>query len=807
MTISSIWPLTTKSPEAVTSPCSPPSASPVHSMYQQSWGSPLSRLRSDDRSLSDSSGASGMSAGTRRQTFSASSGSTTASPGITYQERASRLKERIEAREIREAMERLALEKEKDDEERRIFEAAQKEAVELVRKHHSEGLPKYTPTTAYQNPDLRLRRLQRRREPPAIGRESPIRESIEQPSSAIASSDGGKRASMAQSVTARPESRQGTSGRHNEYVRSPAEDRALEEHRALPVSRTRNIDTRLGTPPSSITTSTLPWLRQQHQRQHQHQQQQQRRRSSGRGKRVSSNSSAKGVLGPRETHHAGHDGRHSRVHFKQTADTKYTKPLRSAGDRVLRGNDGDDIIPPHTNTIRSRINRFEVHQSPRTQSTNPLYTQNPPPSIDQPASPERAGLGDSDAKEVRSQEIRAATTMRRADRSPNLPTPTAVSDSSSRPIVSFDKGWEAPEPQSPAAEPAGSATPSVMITPATNIPQVTISEAQSIPTFSVSSDCDGAESPSQRSIHESQRSGGVSPSRPLPSKPVLPPLPTINVSKGNGVTEITVSAPDMQSSPTDRTQRRPLPDPRTSPSRSPDRTDQRRSWRTPYMRTGVPAAACDACSLPIAGRVVTACNCRFHPHCFACYHCQTPLECVAFYQEPESQREERLARSDPRDQDARKQRFYCHLDFHELFSPRCKTCKTPIEGEVIVACGAQYHIGHFFCAECGDPFGPTDPFVEKDGHAWCVNCHSKRTAPRCAGCKQLVLDEMVITALGGNWHSKCFACCECGETIAHDAGFFVREGPPKLTAKGRQIGGPVKKPVCENCEKYRLKGF
>jgi hypothetical protein len=37
-----------------------------------------------------------------------------------------------------------------------------------------------------------------------------------------------------------------------------------------------------------------------------------------------------------------------------------------------------------------------------------------------------------------------------------------------------------------------------------------------------------------------------------------------------------------------------------------------------------------------------------------------------------------------------------------MFSPRCKSCKTPIEGEVVVACGAEWHVGHFFCAECGD---------------------------------------------------------------------------------------------------------
>jgi hypothetical protein len=45
---------------------------------------------------------------------------------------------------------------------------------------------------------------------------------------------------------------------------------------------------------------------------------------------------------------------------------------------------------------------------------------------------------------------------------------------------------------------------------------------------------------------------------------------------------------------------------------------------------------------------------------------------------------------------------YCHLDYHELFSPRCKHCDTPIENEVISALGNKYHPGHFFCAGCGD---------------------------------------------------------------------------------------------------------
>ena len=111
-------------------------------------------------------------------------------------------------------------------------------------------------------------------------------------------------------------------------------------------------------------------------------------------------------------------------------------------------------------------------------------------------------------------------------------------------------------------------------------------------------------------------------------------------------------------------------------------------------------------------------------------------------------------------------RFYCHLDFHELFSPRCKSCKTPIEGEVIVACGAEWHQGHFFCAQCGDPFDSTTPFVEKDGYAWCVGCHTNRYSSKCRKCKKPVTDT-VVKALGYDWHADCFVCTVSGILQLH----------------------------------------
>lgn len=95
--------------------------------------------------------------------------------------------------------------------------------------------------------------------------------------------------------------------------------------------------------------------------------------------------------------------------------------------------------------------------------------------------------------------------------------------------------------------------------------------------------------------------------------------------------------------------------------------------------------------------------------------------------------------------------------------------------------------------------------MEKDGYAWCLRCHSRRTASRCMGCKQPVLDDVVVTALGGQWHDKCFVCHECGGGFGPEGRFFVRQGEPKKTAKGRIIGGPVQLAVCEKCEAIRLK--
>ena len=390
-----------------------------------------------------------------------------------------------------------------------------------------------------------------------------------------------------------------------------------------------------------------------------------------------------------------------------------------------------------------------------------------------------------EGKEVRGDDIRAATSMRMRDRSPKLPQPTMVSDSPGRPIVSFQQAWKpkekeleevvskAPESKTPQpgrfslksrkddplpAPPKEYGLPAAdsrrSVPPATTtqekprpIPTISVSESsnakpKTIPSITFSDPTSSRPKPpvkNERPVaiptinfpdepSSSRRNQSV-PSISVNSVPSISvtvdpapstsnstrPLPTISVSG---------APPAVPSIVVDSGSSRPLPTPRRGPGFARPNAGASRHggashWTPSTFNTG---ALCSHCALPISGRTVSAAGARFHPECFGCFHCGEKLECVAFYPEPDNVRAERLDRIHRRqagemiegfvtggvlrgteaDDGDEGMRFYCHLDFHEFFSPRCKSCKTPIEGEVVVACGAEWHVGHFFCAQCGD---------------------------------------------------------------------------------------------------------
>ena len=418
------------------------------------------------------------------------------------------------------------------------------------------------------------------------------------------------------------------------------------------------------------------------------------------------------------------------------------------------------------------FSRHDIHRNPPSQSRNPSYVRNSLP----PTPPDSASASDNDEVanhsgmkngiEIRDKDIRAATSMRLKDRSPKLPTPTVVSNRPGRPIVSFDCDWKPREVESQREAFSGTRPSNLdgaarVLPVSPRKPQLPASTASApvVPTINIQA----AESS-------------------VPSIPVIniPDIPTISVSTPPASTvSVITNEPSSRPLPTPNTSKtRPLPF-HSSTTPLPISTPH---WSPSTSRA---TAQCAACALPISGRIVSAASQRFHPQCFSCFQCGELLECVAFYPEPDTFRSERVARIraraageevSPTGNDHSKHpqaseeedgdeslRFYCHLDFHELFSPRCRSCKTPIEGEVVVACGGEWHVGHFFCAECGDPFDAQTPFVEKEGYAWCVDCHTRRYSTKCAGCRRPVVD-MVVKALGKEWHGECF-CCAVSEPL------------------------------------------
>ena len=468
-----------------------------------------------------------------------------------------------------------------------------------------------------------------------------------------------------------------------------------------------------------------------------------------------------------------------------------------------------------------KLSKHEIHRNPPSQSRNPGYTTNnrhgaPAPDDDVPR---KHGM------EIRSDDIRQATSMKLKDRSSKLPTPSAVSDNPGRPIVSFDKNWKPQEEATDtASEESGFGRGGKQSTP--TIPSRVYGQKQpqqqtpNIPAISVTED---SPSPSP-SLAASSR-------RPLPTPAAgqvnEPPIPTIAVSDDPSPPIPTLVLPDDPDdgpsipiivTPNDdgsKKSTRPLPTPQASAPRVRQAARPRGHWSPAPAPVGSRATArCHECGHPIEGRFVSLAGSseRFHPQCFACYSCGTSLEALEISPEPDNYRAARLERIALReagemlteepgktmaeDGDARL-RFYCHLDWHELFAPRCKHCKTPIMGEHVVALGAHWHFGHFFCAECGDPFERGMTHIEKDGYAWCVSCQTKRTerrAPKCRKCRTAVIGQYV-QALGGEWHDECFRCATCGGGF-DDGQIFPREG---RGAPGETVV------LCTGCMEQELK--
>ncbi|KAF4631543.1 hypothetical protein G7Y89_g6581 [Cudoniella acicularis] len=699
-------------------------------------------------------------------------------PTATYIERGQRWMEKEEAVALREAMEDMDLKK-KEEEEARIHAAAQNEASELVFQHQNPSAVQ--PDAPYRYTEHLRKNSYAHARTQSVGRYGGM----------------GIATGLARDIAPRSVSgsSSGSGGMPRSRVSSGSSDDFQFDRKMSPeaggarhsLDTTREIGGPRANPKSYGSVSGASKFTGGS-----------RRKSSG--KRNISGEIAGTFTGEQIWEEPEESSPRGRAEKDQDMPAPLRIKPRNPLNRVQF-----DISPRSSSTPpeQTKFSKTEIHQNPPTQSRNPLYTANPPPpaqkSEAKPAEPEdpASALAMKDGLEIRSEEIRQATSMRLKDRSPKLPTPTVVSDKPGRPIVSFDTNWKPKEAdikpevrrRSPFDRSATGQrtsvpvrsnskdvvppiptihipdTPSIQVTPSP-VPTINLPDSQpSVPTINVSD---------------------------------APPIPTINFPD---TPEISISAPNVPtinvSSSTSRSgSQRPLPDPKTAAGRPRPNghviAASRGHW-SPAAAGKRATATCHQCQLPIEGRVVGLHGKpeHFHPQCFICFTCGTGLESLEIRSEPDSKRAERIDRIKRRargenipevegqtyaeDGDERL-RFYCHLDWHESFAPKCKHCKTPIIGEHTIALGEHWHYGHFFCAECGDPFEKGQTHIEKDGYAWCLNCQTKRTerrAPKCKKCKKPVIGQYV-QALGGEWHNECFRCHECHDGF-NDGCFYPKQ--------------------------------
>ncbi|XP_059145442.1 leupaxin-like isoform X3 [Physella acuta] len=197
---------------------------------------------------------------------------------------------------------------------------------------------------------------------------------------------------------------------------------------------------------------------------------------------------------------------------------------------------------------------------------------------------------------------------------------------------------------------------------------------------------------------------------------------------------------------------------------------------------------CAACQKSIVGQVIAALGRTWHVEHFVCAHCEEPLGTRNFYE--------------------RDGMAYCERDYHQLFAPRCAYCNGPIVDKCITALEKMWHPEHFFCAQCGRPFGEED-FHEKNGKAYCREDYFQMFAPKCGGCAQPIM-ENYISALNRQWHPECFVCWECRSTFGVGS-FFDYEGLPYCEmhyhAKKGSLCASCEKPITGRCITAMFKKF
>ncbi|OPJ69294.1 zyxin isoform A [Patagioenas fasciata monilis] len=126
---------------------------------------------------------------------------------------------------------------------------------------------------------------------------------------------------------------------------------------------------------------------------------------------------------------------------------------------------------------------------------------------------------------------------------------------------------------------------------------------------------------------------------------------------------------------------------------------------------------CSVCKQTITDRMLKATGNSYHPQCFTCVMCHTPLEGASFIVDQANQP-------------------HCVDDYHRKYAPRCSVCSEPIMPEPgkdetvrVVALEKNFHMKCYKCEDCGKPLSieaDENGCFPLDGHVLCIKCHTIR---------------------------------------------------------------------------------
>lgn len=157
---------------------------------------------------------------------------------------------------------------------------------------------------------------------------------------------------------------------------------------------------------------------------------------------------------------------------------------------------------------------------------------------------------------------------------------------------------------------------------------------------------------------------------------------------------------------------------------------------------------CSACEQPIKDSSVLVNQRPYHPACFACSSCNTPIG-GKFYNQPDGS-------------------FLCEQDYLQS-RDKCSHCSLPLVDRVLTAVERKFHPSCFRCALC-DAALEGLPFLTSGGTVNCQPCYARYKAAQCVRCHAGIVNTgdrktSLVTCQGRSYHEDCYTCGDCQASL------------------------------------------